>query len=162
MEVLTLMPYCWLGCGFVLLWTIISFHWIEIMDKILNYSMKKKVKTKKIPLWFPSDRKNESASGPSLEQPNEGTYLPAFIFSIIAYSICVVSIVTLITVHFVVRDDSVDLYLMIGVVVASILEIITVRLLIEHYERKYFNNQPYYIDKIRAIINGESDNSDNK
>ena len=78
------------------------------MDRALNYSMKKKIRTKKIPLWFPSDRKNESAFGPSLEEPNEGTYLPAFVSCIITYAILFASVIAQIVVHCVVKVDKVD------------------------------------------------------
>lgn len=127
------------------------------MDRMLNYSMKKKVKTKKIPLWFPSDRKNESAFGPSLEQPNEGTYLPAFISCIILYMTCLLSVVSMIVVHFIVKNNSVDLYLMIGVIALILLEVLFIRIMIEHYEQKYFNNQLYYMNKINSIINQKED-----
>lgn len=150
-----MIPYCLIGCIFVVSLTIISLHWTEIMDRMLNYSMKKKVKTKKTPLWFPSDRKNESAFGPSLEQPNEGTYLPAFISCIILYMTCLLSVVSMIVVHFIVKNNSVDLYLMIGVMALVLLEVLFIRIMIEHYERKYFNNQPYYMNKINDIIDNK-------
>ena len=130
-----MIPYCLIGCIFVVSLTIISLHWTEVMDRMLNYSMKKKVKTKKIPLWFPSDRKNESAFGPSLEQPNEGTYLPAFISCIILYMTCLLSVVSMIVVHFIVKNNSVDLYLMIGVIALILLEVLFIRIMIEHYEQ---------------------------
>lgn len=150
-----MIPYCLIGCIFVVSLTIISLHWTEVMDRMLNYSMKKKVKTKKIPLWFPSDRKNESAFGPSLEQPNEGTYLPAFISCIMLYMSCLLSVVSMIVVHFIVKNNSVDLYLMIGVIALILLEVLFIRIMIEHYEQKYFNNQPYYMNKINDIIDNK-------
>lgn len=152
-----MIPYCLIGCIFVVSLTIISLHWTEVMDRMLNYSMKKKVKTKKIPLWFPSDRKNESAFGPSLEQPNEGTYLPAFISCIILYMTCLLSVVSMIVVHFIVKNNSVDLYLMIGVIALILLEVLFIRIMIEHYERKYFDNQAYYMNKINSVINQKED-----
>lgn len=152
-----MIPYCLIGCVFDVLFTIISLNWTEVMDRMLNYSMKKKVKTKKIPLWFPSDRKNESAFGPSLEQPNEGTYLPAFICCIILYMTCLLSVVSMIVVHFIVKNNSVDLYLMIGVIALVSLELLFIRIMIEHYERKYFDNQVYYMNKINSIINQKED-----
>ena len=97
------------------------------MDRALNYSMKKKIRTKKIPLWFPSDRKNESAFGHSLEEPNEGTYLPAFVSCIITYAILFASVIAQIVVHCVVKVDKVDAYMMLGTAAANILNTCVVR-----------------------------------
>ena len=146
---------CILGCSVVLCSLIIALIFIKSMDGFLNYSMLKKVVTKKIPLWFPSDRKNESAYGPSLEQPNEGTYLPAFICCCVTYALSFILIIITISVHFCLLNKLVDKYIAIATAIICVMNLFVIRLLIEHYKKKYFKNQPYYIDKINDIINNK-------
>ena len=145
------MPICIIGCLLNCSIAFLTFTWTAEMDRALNYSMKKKIRTKKIPLWFPSDRKNESAFGPSLEEPNEGTYLPAFVSCIITYAILFASVIAQIVVHCVVKVDKVDAYMILGTSAANILNTCVVRSIVEHYVRKYSWNKPYYMNKISAI-----------
>lgn len=153
---------CILGCSVVLCSLIIALIFIKSMDGFLNYSMLKKVVTKKIPLWFPSDRKNESAYGPSLEQPNEGTYLPAFICCCVTYALSFILIIITISVHFCLLNKLVDKYIAIATAIICVMNLFVIRLLIEHYKNKYFKNQPYYIAKISSILDSkEKSTSDN-
>lgn len=153
------MLICVIGCLLNCSIAFLTFTWTAEMDRALNYSMKKKIRTKKIPLWFPSDRRNESAFGPSLEEPNEGTYLPAFICCIITYAILFVSVISQIIVHCVVKVDKVDAYMMLGTSAVNVVNTCVVRTIVEHYARKYFWNKPYYMNKISAIQKGK-DNED--
>lgn len=70
---------------------------------------------------------------------------------------CLLSVVSMIVVHFIVKNNSVDLYLMIGVIALIFLELLFIRIMIEHYERKYFDNQAYYMNKINSLINQKED-----
>ncbi len=153
------MLICLIGCLLNCAIAFLTFTWTAEMDRALNYSMKKKIRAKKIPLWFPSDRKNESAFGPSLEEPNEGTYLPAFIWCIITYVILFVSVISQITVHCVVKVYKVDVYMMLGTFAANIINTCVVRTIVEHYARKYAWNKPYYMNKISEVQKGK-DNDD--
>lgn len=153
------MLICVIGCFLTCSIAFLTFTWTAEMDRALNYSMKKKIRTKKIPLWFPSDRRNESAFGPSLEEPNEGTYLPAFICCIITYVILFVSVICQIIVHCVVKVYKVDVYMMLGTFAANIINTCVVRTIVEHYARKYAWNRPYYMNKISEIQN-DKDNED--
>ena len=153
------MLICVIGCLLNCSIAFLTFTWTAEMDRALNYSMKKKIRTKKIPLWFPSDRRNESAFGPSLEEPNEGTYLPAFICCIITYAILFVSVISQIIVHCVVKVYKVDVYMMLGTFAANIINTCVVRTIVEHYARKYAWNRPYYMNKISEIQN-DKDNED--
>lgn len=153
---------CIVGCGVVFFFLVFAFVLIMAMDGFLNYSLKKKVKTKGIPLWFPSDRKNESAFGPSIEQPNEGTYLPAFICCCVTYALSFILIIITISVHFCLLNKLVDKYIAIATAIICVMNLFVIRLLIEHYKNKYFKNQPYYIAKISSILDSkEKSTSDN-
>ncbi len=146
---------CILGCSVVLCSLIIALIFIKSMDGFLNYSMLKKVVTKKIPLWFPSDRKNESAYGPSLEQPNEGTYLPAFICCCITYALSISLIIIIISVHFCLQNKMIDKCILIATAILCGINVSVVGLLKEHYRNKYFKNQPFYIAKISSILDSK-------
>lgn len=146
---------CIVGCGVVFFFFVFAFVLIMAMDGFLNYSMKKKVKTKGIPLWFPSDRKNESAFGPSIEQPNEGTYLPAFICCCITYALSISLIIIIISVHFCLQNKMIDKCILIATAILCGINVSVVGLLKEHYRNKYFKNQPFYIAKISSILDSK-------
>ncbi len=123
------------------------------IDSNLNYSMKKKIVTKKIPLYFPNDRINESMYGPTLEYPNEGTYLPAFVLSILTYIIGFAYIVTVIVCAICLTETLVFKVAAYGLLVIGAWEILLI-VIGKTYEHKYFKNRDANIKKISQILNG--------
>lgn len=156
--------YCWIiGCVFSVLLLVIELEWCKDLDITLNYSMKKKVHAKKLQFLFLSNRANELTFGPSLEQPNCGTYLPAFVMSVISCFICIISIICVLTVHFVIKNDMIDMYIMIATILLPSANVLCVRILHEQYLHKYAKHQPEHIELINAEIekrNGKSKNND--
>lgn len=131
------------------------------VDMALNYSMKKKVNTDKIPLWFPSNRATESAFGPSLEQPNKGTYLPAFVCCCITYALPIVYLAVAIPLHFCLNNRIVDKWVTIVSYVVMCADVGTINTLWDHYSKKYSDNHPYWIGLINEEIARRNDTSEN-
>lgn len=140
------------GCATIIIFALGTFvMMIRPMDVYLNYSMKKKIKTKKIPLYFPSDRANESLYGPSLENPNEGTYLPAFICSIVTYVLAIVLLILLMSFYFALKDKFItDVMATISFIV-MLSNAIVCLILRERYKKLYYQHKDEFINKIIAI-----------
>lgn len=154
--------YCWIiGCVFSILQLVPELSWCKELDEVLNYSMKRKVYAKKLQFLFPSDRANESTYGPSLEQPNCGTYLPAFVMCVISYVICVISLICVLAVHFIIKNDMVDMYIMIAAILLPSENVLCIRILHEHYLHKYAKHQPEHIELLNAEIEKHNDTSKN-
>lgn len=146
------------GCLMVVVFAAATFTMmIRPMDSFLNYSMVKKIKTKGIPLYFPSDRVNESLYGPSLEEPNEGTYLPAFVCSIVTYALSVILLVVLTVIHFVIKDQSITNVVVSISFVAMLGNACVCLVLRERYKKKYFLCKDELINKIMEIKAQQSD-----
>lgn len=124
---------------------------IRPMDSYLNYSMRKKVKTNKIPLYFPNDRTNESLYGPSLEDPNVGAYLPAFVCSIVTYVLALILLVVLVVVRVALKNDKITDLLAVCSFVAMMMNATVCLILRERYKKKYFLHKDELIAKITAI-----------
>ncbi len=124
---------------------------LKEIDSNLNYSMKKKVITKKIPLYFPNDRKNESLYGPTLEEPNEGTYLPAFVLSILTYIIGLAYVTTSIVSIICLSESNAFKVAAYGLLIIGAWEIILI-VIGKVYEHKYFKNRDANIQKISQIL----------
>lgn len=142
---------------------VIALFCADQMDERLNYSMKRKVNTDRIPLWFPSNRATESALGPSLEQPNKGTYLPAFVCCCVTYALTIIAVIMLIVVHYCFSSSTADKICLSVVYILVFFNNAVVSVLATHYHKKYYENQPYWIGLINAEIarrNGESENND--
>lgn len=140
------------GCATIIIFALGTFvMMIRPMDIYLNYSMKKKIKTKKIPLYFPNDRTNESLYGPSLENPNEGTYLPAFICSIVTYALAIILLTLLISFYIALKDKFItDVITTISFCV-MLSNAIVCLILRERYKKIYFLHKDEWINKIVAI-----------
>lgn len=122
------------------------------IDSFLNYSMKKKIITDKWPLYFPNDRKNESLHGPTIEEPNKGTYLPAFVLSILTYILGLAYfVVTILGVVFLpeIQAFNMSLYGLVVVVVWGMILLIIAKI----YDNKYYKNRAANIEKISQILN---------
>lgn len=125
---------------------------IKQMDQALNFSMKKKINVKKIPLYFPNDRKNESKLGDTLENPNEGVYLPTFICSLITYFIVLLAIIYVVLVFTIKMPESIGMGFLYGFLILMIVYGIIVNALRRHYKYKYFDNQEYWKSEIRKKL----------
>lgn len=143
---------CALDFGIGLLEFVVSLYLIDKMDMFLNYSMKKKVDTKKLAFLFPSNRANESTYGPSLEQPNRGTYLPAFICCCITYAISIILFIVALVIHFSLKNQHADLCVLWTTIGVCATNTLAIRVINEYYMKKYYKNQPYWIDHINAEI----------
>lgn len=140
------------GCVAVVILALATFiSIIGPMDSYLNYSMIKKIKTKGLPLYFPSDRAKESFYGPSLEDPNEGTYLPAFICSIVTYSLSLVLLIMMIVIQFVVKSELVTNVVVSISFIAMFINAVICLILRERYKKKYFLHKEEWINKIKKI-----------
>ncbi len=148
------------GCIAAAVWGIINFATvITPMDSLLNYSMKKKVITDKIPLYFPNNRTQESLYGPSLEEPNKGTYLPAFICSIVTYLLTLGIIVALLVLYFGVKDEqSTNTMAIIGFVIMVVNQAVGA-ILNGHYKKKYAQHKDELINQIMKIKENKDSNS---
>lgn len=154
---------CFLDFGIGLLEFVASLYLIDKMDMFLNYSMKKKVYAKKLQFLFPSNRANESTYGPSLEQPNRGTYLPAFICCCITYGLFIILQILALIIHFCLQNKYADLCILWTIVGVCCVNTFAISVLREHYMKKYFDNRPYWINLINEEIarrNGKSENKD--
>ena len=132
---------------------------IKKMDSALNFSMKKKIKDKRIPLYFPNDRANETKLGETLENPNEGVYLPTFICSLVTYFIVLLAIVYVILVFTINMPASVGTGLMYGFIFLMVLYGCVVDALLRHYIVKYLNNQEEWKAKIKEKLAERANNS---
>ncbi len=147
------------GCVSVVVFALATFTMmIGPMDSYLNYSMKKKIKTKGIPLYFPSDRVNESLNGPSLEDPNEGTYLPAFVCSIVTYSLSLVLLIMMIVIQFVVKSELATNAVVFISFIAMVINAVVCLVLRERYKKKYYLHKEEWINKITEIKAQRSEN----
>lgn len=141
-----------IGCVAVIGLAICTFvMMIRPIDVYLNYSMKRKINTKKIPLYFPSDRVNESLHGPSLENPNVGTYLPAFVCAVVTYSISTSLLILLVIIQFTIQDIEITKCVVEICFIIMLGNAIVDCVLREHYKKKYFLNQEQYKNKIMLI-----------
>lgn len=125
---------------------------IKQMDQALNFSMKKKVKVKKIPLYFPNDRENESKLGETLENPNEGVYLPTFICSLITYFILLLAIIYVILVFTIKMPEQIGMGLLYGFIILMVVYGIIVNALRRYYKNKYYDNQEYWKSEVRKKL----------
>lgn len=125
---------------------------VKKIDRALNFSMKKKIKVRGIPLYFPNDRKNESKLGKTLENPNEGVYLPTFICSLITYFIVLLAIIYSILVFTVEIPKPIVNGLMYGFLGIMIVYGVIIDGLLYHYNTKYINHQEEWKEKIRNIL----------
>ncbi|MCM1194344.1 MAG: hypothetical protein NC332_00200 [Firmicutes bacterium] len=149
------------GCATIIIFALGTFvMMIRPMDIYLNYSMKKKIKTKKIPLYFPSDRANESLYGPSLENPNEGTYLPAFISSLVTYILAIVLLILHISLYFALKDELITNVMTTIIFVVMLSNAVVCLILRERYKKIYFKHKDEYIDKIIAIKSQQNNQCD--
>lgn len=131
---------------------------IKQMDRALNFSMKKKIKVKYIPLYFPNDRKNESKLGETLENPNEGVYCPTFICSLITYFIVLLAIIYFVLVFTINMPESICVGLLYGFIVLMLVYGIIVNALLRHYKLKYQDNQEYWKSEVRKKLMEQEQN----
>lgn len=140
------------GCVSIVVLALATFTMmIRPMDVYLNYSMRRKIKTNKIPLYFPSDRTNESLYGPALENPNEGTYFPAFVCSIVTYILSFILIIGLIVSHFTINNELITNAVAAICFVVMMINATVCLVLRERYRKKYFLHKDELIDKIMSI-----------
>lgn len=136
---------------------------IKQIDKALNFSRKKKIKVKWIPMYFPNDRKDESKEGPTLENPNEGVYLPAFICALVQYFIVLLAIVFAVLVLTEIIPDSMVMgfvYGLFGLIVIFECVLDGIR---RHYRYKYQFNKEFLKEEIRQILaEREKESKDNE
>lgn len=125
---------------------------LKRMDQALNYSRKKKINVKRIPLYFPNDRKNESKDGPTLENPNEGVYLPAFVCALVLYFIVLLAIVFAVLVLTKIIPDSMVNWFFYGFMGLIGLYAIVVDEIRRHYELKYAMQKEFLKEEIRQIL----------
>ena len=125
---------------------------IKKIDQALNFSMKKKIKVKRIPLYFPNDRKNESKLGETLENPNEGVYLPAFICCLVTYFSVLLAIVYAILGCTITMPELIDAVLFYGFIVIMGVYAVIFDGLRRHYKYKYYDNQEYWIAEVKKKI----------
>lgn len=154
---------CFFDLEIGLLEFVVSLLLINKMDIFLNYSMKKKVDAKKLQFLFPSNRATESAYGPSLEQPNRGTYFPAFICCCITYGVFIILQIFALIIHFCLQNRHADICISFTIIGVCAIYSFVILGINEYYKKKYYNNQPYWIGLIKAEIerrNCESENND--
>lgn len=125
---------------------------IKQMDMALNYSRKKKIKVNRIPLYFPNDRKNESKEGPTLENPNEGVYLPAFVCALVQYFIVLLAIVFAVLVLTEIIPGSMVMGFVYGLIALIAIYSIVIDQIRAHYERKYAMQKEFLKEEIRQIL----------
>ena len=125
---------------------------IKKIDQALNFSMKKKIKVKRIPLYFPNDRKNESKLGETLENPNEGVYLPAFICCLVTYFIVLLAIVYVILVFTINMPSLVKKGMIYGFIIIMVVYGVILERLLIHYMDKYQGKQEYWIAEVKKKI----------
>ncbi|MBQ7915071.1 MAG: hypothetical protein IJ322_06160 [Clostridia bacterium] len=138
---------------YVLLFLLVAtFGVFKEMDKMLNYSMKKKIKWWIFKNLYFDNRREEYLHGPVLENPNCGTYLPIFILILTTFFVFLVSLIWSLVLIFIEHTKTnvqiMTIFslgsLVVISIVAGILDVV--------YQKKFVKHQSEYISKIAAIL----------
>ena len=138
---------------YVLLFLLVAtFGVFKEMDKMLNYSMKKKIKWWIFKNLYFDNRREEYLHGPVLENPNCGTYLPIFILILTTFFVFLVSLIWSLVLIFIEHTKTnvqiMTIFslgsLVVISIVAGILDVV--------YQKKFVKHQSEYIIKIAAIL----------
>ena len=138
----------------VLLFLLVAtFGVFKEMDKMLNYSMKKKIKWWIFKNLYFDNRREEYLHGPVLENPNCGTYLPIFILILTTFFVFLVSLIWSLVLIFI-EHTKTNVQIMTIFSLGSLVAIsIVAGILYYVYRSKYQKQMVKNIEKITQVLN---------
>ena len=138
----------------VLLFLLVAtFGVFKEMDKMLNYSMKKKIKWWIFKNLYFDNRREEYLHGPVLENPNCGIYLPIFILILTTFFVFLVSLIWSLVLIFI-EHTKTNVQIMTIFSLGSLGAIsIVAGILYYVYESKYQKQMMKNIEKITQVLN---------
>ncbi len=122
------------------------------IDKMLNYSMKRKVKWGPFKNLYSDNRQEEALRGPVLDKPNCGTYFPAFMLILLHSIIALVSIIWSLILIFA-GYTNLDVKIMSWTIIGMLIVFVIVGVILYYvYSDKYLKHQLENARKISQLL----------